>query len=131
MLAFLQTNTPIVVFNQIVSEIFFCVPFGIPVFDNANSQTMRINFLSHLNLLSVLQETSISKSRSGNAQSAHPELSFIEYYSDMAHSLFDSVSSTLCSWLNSLHCWSLVCIALFDIKFAWVHTIVVFSICCC
>ena len=45
MLAFLQTNTPIVVFNQIVSEIFFCVPFGIPVFDNANSQAMRINFL--------------------------------------------------------------------------------------
>ena len=34
------------VFNQVVSEIFLCVPSGIPVFDNADSQAMRIYFLS-------------------------------------------------------------------------------------
>ena len=44
----LQKLTNLVVFDdQIADLIFACVLSGIPVLDNANAQTMRINFLSH------------------------------------------------------------------------------------
>ena len=46
-------------------------------------------------------------------------------------SLLDSVSSTLCSRLNSLHCRSLICIACCNIKVVCVHSVVVLSVCYC
>ena len=43
------------------------------------------------------------------------KLSYARVSVQKAHSLFDSISSTLCSWMDSLHCWSLVSVAFFYI----------------
>ena len=47
----------------------------------------------------------------------------------MAHSLFDSVSSTLCSRSDSLHCWSFVCISLCNVQILSIHAVSVQKAC--
>ena len=45
----LEVLADLVIFDdQIADLLFSCVPSGIPVFDNADTQAVRINFLSHL-----------------------------------------------------------------------------------
>ena len=44
----LEEPADLVIFNyQIADFVFSCVPSGIPVFDNADSQSVGINFLTH------------------------------------------------------------------------------------
>ena len=52
-------------------------------------------------------------------------LFLIQNYSDVAHSLLDSVSTALSSRSNPLHDRSLVCIALFYVQFCRVHVVIV------
>ena len=42
-----QECSDVIVFHQVVSKVFFCIPFGIPVFDNTDSKAVWVNFLSH------------------------------------------------------------------------------------
>ena len=72
-------------------------------------RTSEFNFLSHNCLLLFL----------------------VQHDSDVAHSLFDSVSSTLCSRFYSLHNRSLRCVALLHIQVLCVHSVVVLSVCDC
>ena len=48
----LQKLSDVVIFNDQIADLVLAgVPAGIPVLDNANTQTMGINFLSHSYLL--------------------------------------------------------------------------------
>ncbi len=44
--AALQIITDLDIFMQVLCEIFICEPLGIPILDNAKTNTMRINFLT-------------------------------------------------------------------------------------
>src|SRR5699024_12766834 len=98
-----------VIFDKIVCGVSFRLPHGIPIFDYSVSDAMRISFLSHYCLL----------------------LSFSQHDCGMAHSLFNTISSTLCSRSDSLHCWSIICVAFLYIKVFCMHSVVVFSVCNC
>ena len=43
----LQVCADVVVLNEVICEITLGIPFGIPVFNNTDSQAVWINFLSH------------------------------------------------------------------------------------
>ena len=51
----LDEFSDLVIFDKIIREVLLVrVPFGIPVFNNAHSESMRANFLTHNNLLLII-----------------------------------------------------------------------------
>ena len=102
--------TQLVVLGESSAEILLaCVPTGIPIFDYAHTQSVRINFLTHnLNLPLVFF--------------------FLEYKGDVRSSLVDAERSALCSGTNSFKDGACCRVALGNVEPGYIHVMVVLSI---
>jgi hypothetical protein len=94
MLAMKATN--LLVFQQVFFVMIFAIPAALPRLDDAQSQAIRMNLLSHkfsqsltISMLTIDDESTFTANRIRNL-AAHGRRSFFHHNGDVAHPLLDT-----------------------------------------